>query len=136
MNVYSNGINPNLVQQLQNRKLSANNVTPVSNNSAVAQQVSFESVLKNAVSSTTESPLEFSKHAMLRLSDRNISLSANQMERIEKGVDQARNKGVNDSLVLVDDVALIVNVKNNIVVTAVGESQDKIFTNIDGAIIV
>ncbi len=51
-------------------------------------------------------------------------------------MDQAREKGINDSLVLVDNVALIVNVKNNVVVTAVDESKDKIFTNIDGAIIV
>ncbi len=84
----------------------------------------------------TQSTLEFSKHAQLRLNNRNITLSDNQMERIEKGMDQAREKGIKDSLVLVDDVALIVNVKNNVVVTAVDESKDKIFTNIDGAIIV
>ena len=39
------------------------------------------------------------------------------------------------SLVMVDDLAFIVNVKSNIVVTAVGGSADSIFTNIDGAVI-
>lgn len=131
MNIHSNGINPNLVLQLQNKNLKSSNV----NNTT--QTNSFETVFNNVVdSSKVDNTLEFSKHAKNRLSDRNINLSENQLERIEKGVDQARNKGVNDSLVLIDDVALIVNVKNNIVVTAVGESQDKIFTNIDGAIIV
>ena len=36
---------------------------------------------------------------------------------------------------MVDELAFIVNVKNNMVVTAVGGSEDKIFTNIDGAVI-
>lgn len=36
---------------------------------------------------------------------------------------------------MVDDLAFIVNVKNNTVITAVGDSTDSIFTNIDGAVI-
>ncbi len=132
MNIYSNGINPNLVQQLQSKP--ANKVFTKNEQSTT----SFSDVLNKTLSSTseTQSTLEFSKHAQLRLNNRNITLSENQMERIEKGMDQAREKGIKDSLVLVDDVALIVNVKNNVVVTAVDESKDKIFTNIDGAIIV
>ncbi len=133
MNIYSNGINPNLVQQLQSK--------PVNNVFTKNEQTttSFSDVLNQTLNGTlnqTQSTLEFSKHAQLRLNNRNITLSDNQMERIEKGMDQAREKGIKDSLVLVDNVALIVNVKNNVVVTAVDESKDKIFTNIDGAIIV
>ena len=41
---------------------------------------------------------------------------------------------VDDSLI-VDNLAFIVNVRNNIVITAVNEKDDKIFTNIDGAVI-
>ncbi len=133
MNIYSNGINPNLVQQLQSK--------PVTNVFTKNEQTttSFSDVLNQTLKGNlneTQSTLEFSKHAQLRLNNRNITLSENQMERIEKGMDQAREKGIKDSLVLVDNVALIVNVKNNVVVTAVDESKDKIFTNIDGAIIV
>ncbi len=129
MNIYSNGINPNLVQQLQSKP-----VTKVYSENIQSSE-SFSDVLSKTMKGT-ESTLEFSKHAQLRLNNRNITLSNSQMERIEKGMDQAREKGINDSLVLVDNVALIVNVKNNVVVTAVDESKDKIFTNIDGAIIV
>ena len=37
---------------------------------------------------------------------------------------------------MVDDFAFIVNVNNNTVITAVDENEDRVFTNIDGAVIV
>ena len=40
-----------------------------------------------------------------------------------------------ESLVMVDNLAFIVNVKNNTVITAVNETKNAVFTNIDGAII-
>jgi hypothetical protein len=36
---------------------------------------------------------------------------------------------------MVDDLAFIVNVKNKTVVTAVNDGEDRVFTNIDGAVI-
>jgi len=39
-------------------------------------------------------------------------------------------------LVLVDDIAFIVNTKSNTVVTAVNEAEEKVFTNIDGTVII
>ena len=62
-------------------------------------------------------------------------LSNEQISRLSEGTDRARQKGINESLIVVDELAFIVNVKNNTVVTAVGDSEDKIFTNIDGAVI-
>ena len=82
-----------------------------------------------------EGTLKFSKHANERLASRNINLSNEQMLRLSEGTDRARQKGINESLIVVDELAFIVNVKNNTVVTAVGDSEDKIFTNIDGAVI-
>ena len=59
------------------------------------------------------------------------------MNRLETGVEQAREKKIKDSLVMVDDLAFIVNVKNNVVVTAMNQedTKEQIFTNIDGAVI-
>lgn len=84
------------------------------------------------------SPLKFSKHAELRLSLRNINLSATQMDRINMAVKKAEEKGVNESLVIMDDIALIVNIKNRTVITAVSKNElkENVFTNIDGAVIV
>ena len=57
---------------------------------------------------------------------------------MESGVQKASEKGIKESLVLIDSLAFIVNVPNKTVVTAMdqGESIDNIFTNIDGAVIV
>ena len=82
--------------------------------------------------------LKFSKHASLRLQDRNIELSDSQMDRLNAGMQKANEKGINESLVLMDQMAFIVNVKNNTVITALNEQEIKenVFTNIDGAVIV
>ena len=60
------------------------------------------------------------------------------MPELENGVEQAKEKGINESLVLVDSLAFIVNVPNKTVVTAMeqAETGNKIFTNIDGAVII
>ena len=94
---------------------------------------SFEQILNERTGSGSE--LKFSKHASMRMQTRQIDLTENQWERLEGGVEKAGEKGIRESLVMVDNLAFIVNVSNNTVITAVGEGEDKIFTNIDGAII-
>ncbi len=83
------------------------------------------------------SRLQFSRHAQSRLESRGITLGAEQMTRLENAVRQVGEKGGRDSLVLLDDTALVVSVKNNTVVTAVDREQLKgnVFTNIDSAVI-
>lgn len=78
--------------------------------------------------------LKFSRHANERLAERNIDLSSEMLERLEHGASRAREKGIKESLVMVDELAFIVNVKNNVVITAVGNAEDAVFTNIDGAV--
>lgn len=81
--------------------------------------------------------LRFSKHAMGRLADRNIRLTDEQMERLSDGTQKAGAKGIKESLVIVDQLAFIVNIPNQTVVTAMDQTETKanIFTNIDGAVI-
>ncbi len=100
----------------------------------VHPQGAFKDVLQNKMNSTQE--LKFSKHAEMRLQTRNIQLSQAQKEKISSAVDRAQEKGVKDSLVLLDDIALVVSVKNKTVITAVssGELKENVFTNIDGAV--
>lgn len=96
-------------------------------------EVSFRRILEEKQSAADE--IKFSKHANDRLLSRNINLSPEQKERLASGVNRASQKGIKDSLVMVDNMAFIVNVSNKTVITAVGEGDDRIFTNIDGAII-
>ena len=79
--------------------------------------------------------VHFSKHASKRLDSREIELTPGQRERLNEATDKARDKGLKESLVMVDNLAFIVNVKNNTVVTALNDTEKSVFTNIDGAII-
>ena len=85
--------------------------------------------------SDTASQIKFSKHASQRLETRNIAMSEEQQMRLQDAASQAREKGMRESLVMVDNLAFIVNVKNNTVITAVNDTSHAVFTNIDGAII-
>ena len=110
-----------------------------SNGSNVNKQIPttpFSEILKSKQATDEVSELKFSKHANERLASRNIDLTDNQLERLEIGAKKAGEKGINESLVMVDDLAFIVSVKNNTVITAVNDGEDKVFTNIDGAVIV
>ena len=95
--------------------------------------MSFQEILDQK----TGAEVKFSKHASNRLADRNISLSGDQMQRLNEGTRKAQAKGIQESLVLVDEIAFIVNVPNNTVITAMDqeETNENVFTNIDGAVI-
>lgn len=84
------------------------------------------------------SGVEFSKHAVNRVVERNIDLSDSSLDRLGEGMRIAQQKGLNDTLILIDRTAFIVNVKNNKVITTVNgdELRGNAFTNIDGAVIV
>jgi len=83
------------------------------------------------------SEIGFSRHAQERMASRNIDLSPAELARLNDAVGQVRAKGGRDSLVMLNDNALIVSVKNNQVVTVVDKDslKDNVFTKIDSAII-
>ncbi|HVT11552.1 MAG TPA: TIGR02530 family flagellar biosynthesis protein [Fimbriimonadaceae bacterium] len=82
--------------------------------------------------------LKVSGHAKTRLESRNIQLGKAEWDRVLDGVNRAAAKGAKESLVMVDNVALVVSVKNRTVITAVDQAnlKDNVFTNIDSAVIV
>ncbi|SRR5579871_899452 len=92
----------------------------------------------NDFATLLENQLKVSGHAQTRLQSRNIQLSQDEWNRVADGVNKAAAKGAKESLVMVDNVALVVSVKNRTVITAVdqGHLKDNVFTNIDSAVIV
>lgn len=107
----------------------------------------FDQVFDRALSTPAEGkpdlsqvkqPLKFSSHATQRLQDRKINLDAATMAKVNDALDKADAKGVEDTLVLTKDAALIVSVKNRTVITALDRASmsGNVFTNIDGAVIV
>ena len=122
-------INRPLQPNKQNNKVNSEKKPPAGKNNTPFKKI-FRNKLKN-------SKIEFSKHAKERLMARNINLSENDIDKLQKGVEKAESKGAQDSLILVDDVAYIVSVKNNKVVTAIdgNNMKEKVFTNIDSTVL-
>lgn len=96
----------------------------------------FGNILEQAIGE--KQPVKFSKHARERIQTRNIDLSEGDVDKIYRAFDLAEQKGVRDSLVIIDDLALIVNIPSKTVITAMEGSsiKENVFTNIDGAVIV
>lgn len=122
--------------QVQEQYLNQKKV-PLSNQTN-SQGLSFQDILAEKSQNNQVSELKFSKHASSRLAERNIQLTNEQMERLKEGTGKAGEKGIQESLVLMDQLAFIVNVPSNTVITAMDqrETSTNIFTNIDGAVII
>lgn len=124
------------IEQVTDRYLSPSR----KNQTISSKEVSFQEILaqKQTEQVLDSSELKFSKHAAMRLNNRNINLSKEQLKRLETGAERAQSKGIRDSLVLMDSLAFIVNIPNRTVVTAMdsSESAENIYTNIDGAVII
>ncbi|MDD4933987.1 MAG: hypothetical protein PHO89_11070, partial [Methylacidiphilaceae bacterium] len=67
-------------------------------------------------------PLKFSAHALNRIKDRSIAMGTELMDKLEKAVDTAAKKGSQESLILSDNAAFIVSVKNKTVITILDRS--------------
>ena len=76
------------IEQLTNQYLNKQKSTEKKING-----ISFEEILKQQTQ-----PVKFSKHASMRLTQRNINLSDDQSMRLQKGIAAADSKGVNDSI--------------------------------------
>ncbi len=118
---------PQKIRQPQN--------TPKNPAQVAGPRVDFGDMLKKQVDQDRQ--VQFSAHAAKRLQDRSLELTPDRLERLNEGVKQADAKGAVNSLVLVDDTAFVVSVRNNTVITALDKSgtTGKVFTNIDSVAI-
>ncbi|MCJ7532010.1 MAG: flagellar protein [Anaerolineales bacterium] len=81
--------------------------------------------------------LKFSKHAQNRLQARQITLDDEGLARLAAAVDKVEKRGGQESLVLMDDLAFIVNVPERMVVTAMDANKrgEGVFTQIDSVVL-
>lgn len=123
------------IEQLQAQYLNKNAKTA----NVTTEGLSFQDILnRNFLQSEKPEEVKFSKHASNRLSERDIELTQNQLERLNEGAQKASEKGIKESLVIVDSLAFIVNIPKKTVITAMDQmgTKDNIFTNIDGAVVI
>ena len=107
-------------------------VNPLKNQTKITTN-SFDTMLQQKINE-----VKFSQHAQERLSSRNIKLSATDLKKLDHAVEKIAQKGAKESLIMLNDVALVVSVKNKTVITAMdgASAKDNIFTNIDSAMII
>lgn len=98
-------------------------------------QQSFHDVLRKEIENAD---LKFSSHALKRIQDRNITLSDRDITQIWQAVEKAEDKGIRESLVVMDELSLIVSIKNKTVITAIDKTslKENVITNIDGAVFI
>ena len=99
-------------------------------------QGTFGDVLNQKIAE--QQKLKFSAHAMKRMDQRGLHPSVDELERLNDGVEKAREKGAASSLILVDEMAYVVSVENQTVITALDKNaaQGNVFSNIDSVAIV
>jgi len=106
----------------------------------VAQQSNAAATEQNTTSflETLESVqrVKFSNHAQSRMQSREISMNDENVNRLSDAIDKAEKRGGKSSLVVVDDLAFIVNVQNRMVITALDKTQrgEGVFTQIDSVV--
>lgn len=111
-------------------RLANNNISSISKPNA---KNSFANLLNEEIAG-----VKFSQHALDRMQSRNLNFSNDDLLKLNDAVEKIAQKGAKESLVYMNDVALVVSVTNKTVITAMdGKSaKDNIFTNIDSAVII
>jgi flagellar operon protein len=104
------------------------------------EQRAFDELLKEAGERVVEEEqlLRFSAHAEQRLKEMGVELTDAQLEVLRTATDAAQAKGANDSLILMKQLGMIVNIPNRTVVTVLGAErmQSGVVTQIDSTVMV
>jgi flagellar operon protein len=110
---------------------------PQQSGGAAAGGLSFAQELAQTQDCQSAQGLKFSNHAQKRLQTREISLSDDGLARLASAVEKAEKRGGRESLVLMDELAFIVNVPSRLVVTAIDPRSrgEGVFTQIDSVVI-
>ena len=101
-------------------------------NTTATTGASFADIMQKASQRVT-----FSSHALQRMESRNLNFSEKDLQKLDDTVTKMAQKGARESLIYMNDMALVVSVANRTVITAMdgNSAKENIFTNIDSAAI-
>lgn len=121
------------IQPLRPQRVGQNQKAPAADK---LNSVGFGELLQKQISQANG--MHFSAHALKRLQSRSVQLTETDLQRLQHGMQQLQAKGAQNSVILMDDHAFVVSVKNKTVVTAIDQTQanERVFTNIDSLAIV
>jgi flagellar operon protein len=125
---------PNVTKTSQQKKVDISNRLP---------KEGTPSEFKNLLEKTLEQKplhggINLSTHAAKRIEERNIDFQGEEYLKVKDAISKLREKGVQNSLIVSDKAAYIVDVKNNKLITAVdkGSMSENIFTKIDSTMFI
>ena len=97
---------------------------------------SFRRLLKQEAQE--DKNVRFSKHAQKRLEERKISLDGDEYLKLKEGINKLKEKGGRDSLIVTNEAAYIVDVDNEMVVTAFDKEDmsENVVTKIDSTLFI
>ncbi len=108
------------------KKISPNNISE------------FQDLIKkiNTTPEIKNQNIEISQHAAKRLEERNLTIDGDEYLKLREAIDKVRNKGGQNSLVISDKAAYIVDIANNKIITAMDKNQleENVFTKIDSTV--
>lgn len=107
---------------------AARTAAPVNN----PQATGFADALRSAGDS-----VRLSSHAQKRIDRRDLGLDSTRLGRLDSAITRAAEKGSRNSVVVLDDLAVVVDVRDRTVVTAMKRDagRERVFTNIDSVVI-
>jgi flagellar operon protein len=81
--------------------------------------------------------LTLSRHAARRVDRRELGLDEAKLARLNQAINKAAEKGARNSVVVLDDLAVVVDVPGRTVITAMQREagRERVFTNVDSVVI-
>lgn len=133
----NNFLIPNVSKLPSHKKVDKTNRLP--GGQQTAEQAEFKNLLKDEIGQAQqEHGINLSMHAAKRLKERNLEMDSPEFFKIKDAIQKLKAKGGQDSLVITDKAAYIVDVPNNKIVTAIDKDNmaDNVFTKIDSTVVV
>ena len=123
-------------------KLPSNKTVDKSNKLNPGEKSEFKALLEGTIENNNLAPVQpkgihLSTHAMKRLQERNMVMDKEEFTKLQTALDRLKLKGGQDSLVITDKAAYILDVPKNMIVTAIdkGSINENVFTKIDSTIL-
>ena len=115
-----------------------NNTDAANKNKNVSEFLDILNEVKVSKQSSVEDNITISNHAQKRIKERNLGVDGEEFLKLKGAFDKLKNKGGQDSLVITDKAAYIVDVDNKTVVTAMNKDDmaENVFTKIDSTLFI
>lgn len=96
----------------------------------------FKGIFKEKITERANE-ISFSKHASLRVKEREIDITSEDISKLNKALDKAKDKGCKDSVLIYKNNGFITNIKSRKVITVCNmKDTEGVITNVDSVLFV